>query len=563
MNYPHLAIVLAFYSSVLKDFVVHDPSKRLCYKTNGRYLLRRIRHEGLGFVSRSLPILGKAVEASLISGGKFICPPDFVKHWRSALPSFFYELFVELFDDDGHPLSSNTSEAIWSFFVLRQVCLAFSKAKDIPSRMTFEEAKISFSERITTDAVITAPSWLLNRARELISRVVMDEGRLHASLTQWESIPWGKHGPGAVAMKEKGLAKWNFRRIDGSDMNLYRFNDRSAPITGTAKPVSRVCIVPKDFKSLRSICIEPKEFQFAQQGLWTVLKDLIHADPLTKKSINFENQKLNADLCYRSDLATIDLKDASDTVSLKLCRLLFPKEFFSLVTRYRSREVAIDGSKVKPTCFASMGSALCFPIETLVFWAITQASIHPRSSHKPVRVFGDDIVCPKQDAPFVIKMLEACGFKANRSKCCIDTPIRESCGAFTYANNDISIVRFKNAHCQSPLAWISLTESCKLLHSSLMTNASYAMLRHLKQFWHVPFGHFGLPKSPDGFSCQSRWNAELQRREWRLPRLVLRRGKEELPGDSGLYAWLVGNSTKPSQYGLERVKIGWAADYCE
>lgn len=561
MNKPHLAIALAFYSHVFKDFMTHDPSQRSCYKTSGRHLILRLGSEGYGLLAQKLPELGKAMETSLITGYRFdFDSQTFKKHWRSQLPNFMYGCFRTLFDDSGHPLGARDESAIYRFFALRQVCSAFSKAKDIPSRMTLAEATKSFRERITEPPVISAPSWLLNEVRRLIKSVVMEDGRLHPSLAQWESNPFGRHGPGAVAGREKGLSKWSFRAIPGADKLLYRFNDLDAPISGCATPNSRLAIVPKDFKSLRSICIEPKEFQFAQQGLWDVLRFVIHENPLTRKSINFNHQEYNGRLCKRDDVATIDLKDASDRVRLALCKLVFPTEFFRLVTRYRSRGVTVEGDILKPTCFASMGSALCFPIETLVFWAIARASIHQNSQHKPLRVFGDDIVCPKEDALFIIKMLEACGLKVNVGKTCIETPIRESCGAYTYAGRDVRIVRFKNARCESPQGWISLVETCKLLNQQNFVSSSYAVLLKLKQFWHVPFGHFGLPKSTHGFSCQSRWNANLQRREWRLPSLVSRLGNEKLTTRAGLYAWLVGNSTKPSPYGTQKVKMAWAAD---
>jgi hypothetical protein len=559
MNNPNLAIALAFYHSVFNDFIVHDPSQRPCYRSSMRYIVRRITSEGITFVSKSLPDLGKACETSIISGEPIKVPKTFNCHWKSVLPSLMWEQFHVLFDDTGTPRQTETEDAVWAYFVIRQVCLAFSKAKDIPSRMTPDEAMTSFKERIVEQPAITAPSWLLNEARALIRRIVMDGDGLHPMLKQWVETPIGKHGPGAVAEKEKGLDKWNFRRIDGADLRLYRFNDRSPLPQGVAKPYSRLCVVPKDFKSLRSICIEPKEFQFAQQGIWKCLKDLLHENRLSRKAINFEHQEYSAELCKRKDLATIDLKDASDTVRLKLCRLLFPKEFFSLVTRYRSRKIAVKGDLVRPTCFASMGSALCFPIETMVFWAIARVSIHPETWAKPVRVFGDDIVVPKEDAQFVVKMLESCGFKVNHSKTCIDTPIRESCGAYTYASRDVRVVRFKASHCDDPRDWISLIESARLLNEMMLSKSAYSVALQLKQFWHVPFGHFGLPKSPEGYSCQSRWNAKLQRRELRLPRLVMRQGNEKLPGDAGLYAWYVGNSTKPSPRGTDKVKVGWVA----
>jgi len=560
MNYPHLATMLAFYRSVFKDLTALSPAQRMCNRVSAKYVIKRILNEGIIFASQSLPELGKAIEASIISGKVLSFSSTFSRHYNSSLPSFCYDYFITLFDNDGHPRRARDSEAVFAYYALRQICLAFSKCKDIPSKMSSDEAIKSFSDRIVAKATITAPSWLLNRARVLIQNVVMDGDRLHPILAQWDSIPFGKHGPGAVAQREKGLSKWFFKCIKGADMGLYRFNDRAPLPKGCATPNSRVICVPKDFKSLRTICIEPKEFQFAQQGLWNCLKSLIHENALTRNSINFNHQEYNGRLCKREDLATIDLKDASDTVSLKLCRLLFPKEFFRLVTRYRSRNLSVNGKLLKPTCFASMGSALCFPIETLVFWAVAQAARHPNGIHKPLRVFGDDIVCPQQDAPYIVKSLEACGFKVNTNKTCINTPIRESCGSYTYAGFDVRCVRFKHADCVDPPSWAALVENCKQLYSDQLIRTSYALLLHLKQFWHVPFGRFGLPKSPDGFTCQSRWNADLQRREWRLPALEFRVGKGEIAGYAGLYAWLVGNSTKPHPYGTQKVKVDWVAE---
>jgi len=561
MNNHDLALVLAFYKTVFSDFSSHDPSQRLCNRSNVRYAVRRIRHEGTEFVSKSLPLLGKACEASLVSGEPFQVPTTFALHWRSKLPSFMYNYFVQLFDDSGSPRDATSGQA-YAYWVVRQVCLAYSKATDIPSRMTEEEAIKSFSSRITEEPVITAPSWLLNRARRLIQAVVMDGDSLNPSLAQWDTDPYGRHGPGAVAQKETGLSKWNFGAVEGLNKLLYKFNDLSLPPKGKATPIARVVCVPKDFKSLRTICVEPKEFQFGQQGLWTVLRYIIHQHPLTRRSINFDDQTLNMRACKDPNVATIDLKDASDRVSLKLCRLLFPKEFFRLVTRYRSRGLSVNGQVLKPTCYASMGSALCFPIETLVFWAIARASIHPETRNKTLRVFGDDIVCPKEDARFIIKALESCGLVVNKLKTCIDTPIRESCGAYFYKEVDVRVVRFQNSRCESVPAWTALISNCQQLFDHQLSRTSYAMLLHLKDYWHVPFGFFGLPKSPDGYSCQSRWNADLQRTEWRLPCLVQTEREKGRVRDSRalLYAWLIGNSTKPRLHGPARVKVNWAAN---
>jgi len=199
MNNPNLAIALAFYRSVFNDFIVHDPSQRSCYRSSMRNVVRRIQTEGLTFVSKSLPDLGKACETSIISGDTLIVPRTFGLHWKSKLPNLMWEQFHILFDDFGTPRQVETEDAVWAYFVIRQVTLAFSKAKDIPSRMTPEEATKGFCERIVEEPAITAPSWLLNEARALIRRIVMEGDELHPILKQWVLEPVGKHGPGAVS----------------------------------------------------------------------------------------------------------------------------------------------------------------------------------------------------------------------------------------------------------------------------------------------------------------------------------------------------------------------------
>jgi len=580
--------VPAFYHSVFLDIAYYLPRFKNCLKHSAAYLRKRYAREGMTIVSRSLPVLGKAIETCVITGQKLILPPGFTTHYMSSLPAFLYDLIHTFISDNGLPCwvtSSEEEDAAFCFYAVRQITMAFSKAIDLGSQQTKEEALSAFSSRIQELTCITAPSWLLNRARALLKQLLMEDGHLHPMLAQWDSIPFGRHGPGAVAEREKSLSKWRFKRIPGISHELYQFRLSSdyqfgneldnliTPVMGEGKPYSRVCVVPKDFKSLRTICIEPKEFQFAQQGLWDVLRSLIHAHPLTRKAINFNHQEYNGRLCKRGDIATIDLKDASDRVSLKLCRYLLPKEVFRLVTRYRSRKILMNGNLLTPTCFASMGSALCFPIETLVFWAIARSAMHPLDRRLPLRVFGDDIVVPKGSASFIVKMLEACGFKVNEGKTCIHTPVRESCGAYFYHRTDVRITRFKYTECASLPAWFSFCEEGRHLYERKLFQTSVAMLLCAKDWWHVPFGYLGYPPSnlkselkeispsslvcQDDYRCQSRWNRKLQRSELRFPGIQMVTGKGQIPLFAGLYAWLVGNSTKPDSHGTQKVKVSW------
>jgi hypothetical protein len=105
-----------------------------------------------------------------------------------------------------------------------------------------------------------------------------------------------------------------------------------------------------------------------------------------------------------------------------------------------------------------MGSATCFPVETLVFWSLAIGSLALyRYGRKAVKlsyrdlldlgreivVFGDDIIIPEDALPTLIATLQAVGCEPNMSKTCWLTPFRESCGSEWFNGLDVTITRNK------------------------------------------------------------------------------------------------------------------------
>jgi len=179
----------AFYKSVFSDLTALVSFHKEDNRRSALYLLKRIEKEGLSVISRSLPELGKAVEVALITGTKVSVPQTFSLHWRSKLPNFMHSYFVQLFDSTGMPryLARELyaqSDAVFAFWAIRQITLAFSKARDLGCLVSDDEALKSFTSRISAQAEITAPSWLLNRARQLLKAVIGDDDRLDPSLEQ-------------------------------------------------------------------------------------------------------------------------------------------------------------------------------------------------------------------------------------------------------------------------------------------------------------------------------------------------------------------------------------------
>lgn len=115
----------------------------------------------------------------------------------------------------------------------------------------------------------------------------------------------------------------------------------------------------------------------------------------------------------------------------------------------RSRGVPAPELVVELRKFASMGSAVCFPVEAMVFTTIVFTavadfrglSLTPRSARliaPTVSVFGDDIIVPVDAAPLVAAYLEAYGLKVNRKKSFWTGRFRESCGTDAFQGEPVT-----------------------------------------------------------------------------------------------------------------------------
>jgi hypothetical protein len=102
-----------------------------------------------------------------------------------------------------------------------------------------------------------------------------------------------------------------------------------------------------------------------------------------------------------------------------------------------------------------MGSALCFPVEAMVFTTIIFAAIaYERrvpltrelitSLRGKVRVYGDDIIVPVEYVQPVIQWLEAFGLRVNTDKSFWNGKFRESCGGDFFDGEWVTPVRLKH-----------------------------------------------------------------------------------------------------------------------
>jgi len=196
--------------------------------------------------------------------------------------------------------------------------------------------------------------------------------------------------------------------------------------------------VPKSWKTDRLICIEPHGNMFIQKGIGSFIRKNLH-----KVGINLNDQSINQEYARLGSidgvLSTIDLKAASDSISLRLVEDLLPYDWFDLLMQARSEVVSLPSGPVELEKISAMGNGFTFELESLIFYALTAAvkEIHGTPSDI-VSVYGDDIICQTHTAKLLIELLFYVGFETNIEKTFISSQFRESCGKHYFSGHDVT-----------------------------------------------------------------------------------------------------------------------------
>jgi hypothetical protein len=208
------------------------------------------------------------------------------------------------------------------------------------------------------------------------------------------------------------------------------------------------------------------ETQWLQQAVKTALYHRIEQHPLTRGLVNFTDQNVNGALAQEASFdrlnATIDMSAASDRISRKLVSYLFAdnSEMLDALLALSTEEIElpkedrINFINLFPTAkYAPMGSALCFPIMSLVHFALIQGIILFSSvpcKYDSVHVYGDDIIIPSKCVQAVYDWLPRFGMKLNVEKSFYRSGFRESCGTHAYNGHVITPTRFKSVITSKP-----------------------------------------------------------------------------------------------------------------
>lgn len=455
-------------------------------------VVSRTEDEGLWFLAITLANFGKATQKWLDQG--------FVDHatelhgkwkFRVGRPVFLRGFLDRVFDPvSGALLDDPDIEAI---FAIRQLTLMFSKIAlpEGPDKGSFmggngrkvvtpQRERLAMSEYVQCEQDVKAaddrldPQFIEDFKR--MSSVLFGElfDRIEESILFGHLIP--KHGPGAVADRLSSNAKWNQRtwttrlqRVMPAEEFLVPNQHYHADLDeelnilepGSEFPV-RVIAVPKSLQTPRIIAIEPAAMQYAQQAVLGVILDEVRKDGFLSQVLGFDDQDPNRIMARRGshsgDLATLDLSEASDRVSSQHVRALFHNHplLLEVIDATRSRMADVPGHGVlRLAKYASMGSALCFPMEAMVFLTLIFLGIERELSaplsratlvkgyREQVRVFGDDIIVPRDYVLSVVNELDVFGHRVNIGKSFWTGRFRESCGREFYDGHDVSIVKVR------------------------------------------------------------------------------------------------------------------------
>jgi len=268
------------------------------------------------------------------------------------------------------------------------------------------------------------------------------------------------HGPGACAEFPREAGNLMKYRALGSDQLLDYFMMKYVgasvesfspiPFGVHLERTSVLQAVAKSMKAKRAISKEPATLMYFQEAVKDQVVSFVENHQYLGSHINFSKQELNGELALEGSeaglLATIDLSAASDRITTTLVKSVFyGTPLYPALVSLRSNSVRLPSGKVLGIeKYAPMGSALCFPVQTLIFSALVEYTAR-RTRNKwgtqcsIWRVYGDDIIVEEPCYWDLIHNLQRVGFKVNTAKSySCPQRFRESCGYEGYDGIEVT-----------------------------------------------------------------------------------------------------------------------------
>lgn len=473
-------------------------------KSSVRYLKKRVAHEGLSFLTRTLPALSKHILLCVENGAWSEFPfreygvSPIQSSGRERYTAFIADELDLLFKDFQHP---DNALNLWRIRQLCEYCYKLAlpfdpKQLDSAAQKFLEtDANLHYDSQFAQRVRIVAEN-TLKCAKQLTIADVVKKARygpgtfsgpkLYSGLTTQSKkdmldcrYPYDKPAfSGAYRSRTTslfnagnsfklarycvpftGLAYLDFIKITGLFGQNYRMvayaNKRR--LTGYKPPTttSEVLFVPKDSRGPRVITREPAHNIIVQMGFFDAFHKALEDD--TNGQIQFTSQEKFKELARESSktrkYATLDLREASDSVSYGLAATVFQNfPSFKTTAKFFRTRIAKVGSTDRCVLrkLSGMGSGFTFPCMAAIIYCAILAGLpawRRQSAKTLIYVYGDDIIVPTYLYDIAVRSLQLCGLTVNTSKSYYRSHFRESCGGDYYLGQSVSPVRLKQQGC--------------------------------------------------------------------------------------------------------------------
>ncbi len=490
--------------------LLHDASLHCDANTDRDWITiqSRFQTEGLSFLTITLPRFSNWLEQSLEEG--HVLPTiltSFKKKPESVAPCFLQGLTGLVFDLRTGLLREDADAS--AIFYIRQICSFWKKVK-LPCTPARDAATLQ--KFCKTDEGLPLIVELDNVTKSVCYVVLAS---LEFSDSHELCLP--KHGPGATVERLWGNQKYEVRQfyarwkgvfdpVDLYGSTVLRTRDITL-VQGAEEKACRLSLVPKTQKSSRTIACEPTAMQYAQQYIGARLIAGMKSSPYTRH-IKFKDQSVNQTWARRGSItrsiATIDLSEASDRISVALVQQMFQSDpdLLKSLEAVRSHSVTLpDGSDFRLRKFSTSGSAITFPLETLIFFILALSAVV--KSKGPIRdlvaeihhwaptvsVFGDDIVVPVDACGAVVGHLESFGLKVNRDKTFSKGFFRESCGGDFWKGHNVT-PKYLREHIPDNQPDIDVVQSIVSTGNQLFFAGCWRAADWMREYvdsrWHIP-----------------------------------------------------------------------------
>lgn len=511
----------------------------------------RFENEGLSFLTKTLPTLCDSFVQGL-STGRFTCPAGFKTIRGGTIPRLFSGMFCEIFEPSTGHLREFPDQGILTD--LYQVCKLAKKTQlsSDDEALLHERAVSEFYRCDEIARLVEIPDrhdHLIGLVCKLILPTLEEKDVQDAVF---------RHGPGAVAESMLANQKWSAIISGDRDTGLSAAPEWSslheflAHVTGPQLPgtlddvrnwrsgsslpsfqpgggeavptlspspgkrpgvspraayqpaaFARLVTVAKDSSSRRTITVEPVVNQYHQQGLSAMLKDSINECSILNRCIALESQGHNQLLALEGsrhdNWATLDLKSASDLLSVKLVKSVFRHHalFLTHIMDCRTSLVKSDLRSISTLGkFAGMGNALTFPLQSICYATVCIASILDYDGARPtirnvrraaglLRVYGDDIIVSTKYAHQCVDWLQQVGLLVNKKKSFLSGNFKESCGVDAFRGVNITPVYLRHHPdqiSQSPSVCASFVALSNQLWLKGLYEASNCVRDHVESY---------------------------------------------------------------------------------